>query len=484
LSGVPGVCLVSRGPGATHAAIAVHAAEQDAAPFILLIGQVERRHLRRGAFQEIDYRGMFGGIAKFVAEPTDPERLPEVMARAFQAAVAGTPGPVVVALPQDILGEAIAAGPVRPQPRATSALDEHAVAESLGFLAAARRPLLIAGGGIGRDEGRRLLRAAAEAWGIPVLTSFRRHDLFPGDHPLSAGELGLTSSAAQHAAWRESDLVLAVGTRLGDITTRGYSFPETPEPQQPLIHVHEDPAVLGRHARARIPIAGDPAAFLARLAGANRRATTGDRAGWSERLHGLRRAHARWEPRQESDGIVFGNLVAALQPRLAADAFLAVDAGTSVALLYRHLPLRAGQRLLASVTGTMGWSAPAAIVAALRHPGRPILCIAGDGGFLMTGNELAFMVERRLPIRIILANNASLGSIRFQQERDFPGRQAGTDLAVPDFARWAQAFGCEAERVSEEAAVGAALDRLLAADGPFLLEVRTSLAALIAAARG
>jgi acetolactate synthase-1/2/3 large subunit len=479
LTGRIGACFVSRGPGATNASIAVHTAQQDAVPFLLFIGQVERRTLRRGAFQEIDYGKMFGDIAKWVSEVSDPERLAEVMARAIQVATSGTPGPVVIVLPEDMLAQEVTFPAIRTSKRPSTAPSREAVAEALALLNGARRPLVIAGGELGTAQGRRALAAFADAWELPVLVSFRRHDLFDNTDRHFAGDLGFHNTDAQMAALKEADLVLAVGTRLGDLTTHGYTFPESPWPQRKLIHVYDDPAVIGVHFRPDVGAACDSAAFLSELTAAPPRREARHRREWVDRLRQFRIDTATWEPRTARDGVVFGNVVVALAERLDDDAIVTLDAGISAALLYKHFPVRPPQRLIPTMAGVMGSGVPGAVAAALRHPERQVVCVLGDGDFLMTGNELALAVERKLPIKIILSNNRSYGSIRLQQEREYPGRNIGTDLSTPDFAALARAFGSEALVIACEDEVGPILDAALAASGPVLVEVKASLSAVL-----
>jgi acetolactate synthase-1/2/3 large subunit len=480
LTGRPGICLVSRGPGATNAAIAAHTAQQDGLPLLLFVGQVARRQLRRDGFQEIDYGKMYGEIAKLVADISDPERTIETMSRAMNTAVSGTPGPVVIALPEDILDQPVAVPELRPLSRAVTGPNEDAVAEVARLLAAARHPLIIAGGELAAGEGRRLLREAAERLALPVAVSFRRHDLFAHDHPHYAGDLGFYNSRAQVDAFAEADLVLALGTRLGDLTTKGYSFPQSPFPRQKLVHVYGDSAIVGRHYRPDIGLVCDAPSFLAKLlATAPAAPPPPERARWIERLHALHGEIAAWRPKTAPDGVVFGNVIAALARAVDDDVLVVPDAGISAALLYRYFPLRPKQRLLATIAGVMGFGVPGAVAVALRERGRQIVCIVGDGGFLMTGSELALAVERKLPIRIFLANNRSLGTIRFNQERDYPGRAWATDLSGPDFADLARSFGCAALVLDREAAVASTIADALRAPGPILVEVKASLSAIL-----
>ncbi|HLI10668.1 MAG TPA: thiamine pyrophosphate-binding protein [Alphaproteobacteria bacterium] len=476
LTGRPGVAMVSRGPGACNAAIAVHTAQQDAVPLLLLIGQVELRDLRAEAFQEIDYGRMFGGIAKFVGEAQHPEQVPELAARAWAAMLTGVPGPAVLSLPEDVLQQACRALVPRPVSADDAAPSPAAAARLAEILRAAERPILLAGGDLDRPGGREALLEFAERWEIPVAVSFRRQDLFPNHHPLYIGDMGLANPAAQRAAFAEADLVLALGTRLGDITTQGYTWP-TPSPRQRLAHVCADPHFLGWRFAADPAICAHALPTLAALAGHDSGAPIG-RAAWCERLRALQTAEATTLPRPAEDGIVFAGLVAALGRRLSAAAIVALDSGTFAAPFYRQVLWRPPQRLLAPLAGAMGFGVPAAVAAGLRAPGRPVLCAVGDGGFLMTGAELAVAAARRLPLKIILAENGSYGSIRIRQEHAYPGRVSGTDLANPDLAAMGAAYGFPVRRATREAEVPALLDALTA-PGPLFALVQTSLAAVL-----
>ncbi|HWI26430.1 MAG TPA: thiamine pyrophosphate-dependent enzyme, partial [Stellaceae bacterium] len=472
LTGRPGVCLVSRGPGASNAAIAVHTAQQDAAPLVLFVGQIERRDRGRRAFQEVNYERSFGDMAKLVVEVSDPSQLAEATALAFHAALSGTPGPAVVALPEDMLSEPTNApvAPARPLPQAKPA--PAAVSEAALLLRRAARPLLIAGSRLASPAGRASLLRAAEHWRLPVAVSFRQQDLIDNAHPLFAGHLGYLIPKRQVDAYQASDLVLAVGTRLGDVTTQGYQFPTAPRPRQKLIHVYDDPAVPGSVFAADLALAADPRGFLDALAA---EPATEERAqGWGETLHGLWTEMATWRPVEAEDGIVFGSVIAALARRAGAEAIFTIDAGNFSGWLSRYFPFRASQRLLGPISGAMGFGVPAAVAAALRLK-RRVICLVGDGGMLMTGNELAVAVQHRLPLLIIVSSNGSYGTIRLHQEKTFPGRRIATDLANPNFARLAEAFGATGIRVERTAEIEGALDRALAEPGPALLDVRTSL---------
>jgi len=488
ITGRAGVCAVSRGPGATNAAIAVHMAEQDAVPLVLLIGQVARADLGRGAFQEIDYGQAFGAIAKGVWEVREAERLPEVLARAFHLALSETPGPCVIALPEDMLSDAVAAEVVAPLPLAQASPSARDIEATIALLAESERPLVIAGGRATEPAGRAALQAAAEAHDLAVALAFKRQDGFPNDHPNFAGYLGFKIPPAQVEAMAEADLVLAVGARLNDTTTQGYRLPRAPGPDQPLIHVHPDPGKIGAVFQTTLGLAVDPVAFLEALAQrvpARGHQRVPARQAWLAGLSERARALAAYIPSDPSDGVDFGAVVAALGRSAAADAVVITDAGNFGGWVHRHWPWQPGNLLLGLVGGAMGFGVPAAVAAALRLPGRQVLSFIGDGGMLMTGGELATAMQAGRGragggLKLIVSNNRSYGTIRLHQERDYPRRVSGTDLANPDFAAWARSFGAEGIVVETEAEIAAAVERTLAAEGSVVVDVRSSLEAISA----
>ena len=472
----PGIVLVSRGPGASNASIAVHTAQQDAIPMILIVGQVPRADLRREAFQEIDYQRMFGTIAKWVFEITDPGQLAEAAFKAIRLATSGTPGPVVLVIPEDLQQQAVAQPRwVAREPAGTQA-DEATLRQLLRLIEAAQRPLIVAGGGFEASGGREALLAFADAWQIPVVLSFRRLDIFSNLHPLYAGELGLANPKQQIDTFRSSDLILALGTRFGDITSQGYSFPDLPRPVQTFVHVCPDDHMVGLHFAPDFGLVCDPVELTRALTPAARPAIPPARAAWARQLQGIREADTAWPQRKAEDGIDFAQVVKAVREQASADAIVCLDAGTFAAPVYRHFGFVPPQRLMSPLSGTMGYGTPAAIASQLRFPGRQVICMVGDGGFMMTGNEMIAAVERKLPILFILANNASYASIRIQQELHYPARVLGTNLFNPDFEQLARAFGMRAQRISRIEEVAAAVKLGLNADGPYFIEVKASLA--------
>ena len=472
----PGVVLVSRGPGATNASIAVHTAQQDAIPLILIVGQIPRADLRREAFQEIDYQRMYGTIAKWVFEVTDPVQMAEAAFKAIRLATSGTPGPVVLVIPEDLQQQPAAQPKWTARDHAITRPDDATLHQLQSLIESANRPLIVAGGGFEAPGGREALAALAEAWQIPVALSFRRHDIFSNLHRLYAGELGLANPKAQIAAFRDSDLLLALGTRLGDITSQGYTFPDLPRPAQTFVHACADDHMVGLHFAADFGLVCDPVELARALTPAAKPKVPQTRTAWATRLLAMREAHTAWPQREAGDGIDFSQVVKAVREQAGVDAIVCLDAGTFAAPVYRHFGFVPPQRLMSPLSGTMGYGTPAAIASQLRFPGRQVICMVGDGGFMMTGNEMIAAVERKLPILFILANNGSYASIRIQQEMHYPGRVLGTSLFNPDFEQLAHAFGMQAQCISRTEHISEAIKRGLAGDGPYFIEVKASLA--------
>ncbi len=475
----PGVVMVSRGPGATNASIGVHTAQQDAIPLILVVGQIPKAELRKEAFQEIDYQQMFGSIAKWVVEVTEPAKLAEAAFKAIRIATSGTPGPVVLVIPEDIQQQTVPQPTWKRAAPAATAAAAHALEQAANLLKQAERPLIIAGGALDSDQGRTALLRLAEAAHAPVAVSFRQHDIFPNTHELFVGDLGLANPRDQIAAFEESDLIIALGTRLGDITSQGYSFPQLPRPKQAFIHVYPDDHVVGLHFSADIGLVCDPAGFADALAEKIGHSAGPSRKAWASRLHGIHGRIAAWPSIEADDGLPFVKVVQRLAAVAPRDTAICLDAGTFAAPVYRHFPFVYPQRLMAPLSGAMGYGTPAAIATKLRHPERPVVCMVGDGGFLMTGNEMIAAVDRGLPIIFILANNNCYGSIRVHQDKTYPGRHVGTTLSNPDFVGIARAFGMEAVRLSSPAEIDGVLDRAFRAKGPCFIEVQASLKAIL-----
>ncbi|NQV57614.1 MAG: hypothetical protein HQ503_17260 [Rhodospirillales bacterium] len=475
ITGHAGVAAVSRGPGATNASIGIHVAQQDAVPLVLLVGQVARQDLGREAFQEVDYRQTFGDMAKWVVEVDNADKLAESVRRAFHIACSGTPGPVVISLPEDMLDDETNTAPLGPSPTPISRPAPDQVSDLCDRISRAERPLIIAGGQAGSEEGRRALRAVSEAWNVPVAVSFRHQDLFDNTHPNFSCHLGFNMPAVFRDTLNEADLVVAIGTRLGDVTTQGYTIPAAPKPRQSLVHVYPDPHHLGRVFETELAIAADATETLAAMATVNAPEPPPGRADWLARAHDLSARFAEWSPKSADDGVVFGNLVSHLGECLEEDAFIAVDAGNFSTWVHRLFPFKSSNTFVGAVAGAMGMGVPGAVASGLRANGRQVVCFVGDGGFQMTGNEISVAVERKLPIRIFVSNNGSLGTIRLYQEKSYPGRTIATELPNPDFAKLAEAFGAKGLKIDSDADIAPVTKEALATDGPVLIEVRTSL---------
>jgi acetolactate synthase-1/2/3 large subunit len=467
LTGRPGVCLVTRGPGATHASIGLHTAMQDSLPVIMLVGHVPTSDFGREAFQEIDFAAFFGPLVKWAAVVPRADRLPEFMQRAFAVATTGRPGPVVLALPEDVLDGAFPAPPPRAAVPARAAPDPAAVAAVAARLRAAQKPLLWVGGSTWTpDAWARLGQFAAER-ALPVATAFRRKDAFDNSHPCYAGELGFAVNPALAARVRESDLVIALGTRLGEVTTGEYQHLLPPFPAQPLVHVHPDAAELGRVYRADVPVLSDPAAFVDALATALPPAPLA--AEWT------RAARADYErfvvPPADGYALSLGQVFKALDARVPADTIWTNGAGNYALWLHRFVQHRRPGTQVAPTSGAMGFGVPAAIAAKLTRPDRLVIGVGGDGCFLMSAQEIATAVQYHAPVKFLVVDNGTYGTIRMHQARRFPGRPYATALRNPDFVGYAGAFGLAAWRAATTAEALAAAEEWLASPGPALLQL-------------
>lgn len=460
LTGRPGVCMVTRGPGATNASAGVHVAYQDSTPLLLLIGQVGRGIADREAFQEIDFRRMFGELAKWVGQVEDAARIPEYVSHAVHTAISGRPGPVVLALPEDMLRDRAAAddmpaAAVAPAWPAPDALDR-----ACAMLTAARRPIAIVGGGGWSAAAAADLARAAAAWALPVGTAFRCQDYLDNDHPNFAGAVGIGINPALAVRIHAADLVLALGARLGEITTGGYDLLAAPRPVQPLIHVHGGPEELGRVYKPALAVTAQPAAFVRALAD-RAPATPPEREG---AVAADRAAHDAFRvPVATAGAVQLAEIITWLGARLPADTIVCNGAGNYSAWVHRFWRYRGWRSQLAPTSGSMGYGVPAAVAAALVHPDRMVLSVSGDGCFLMHGQELATAMHHRLPILFLVVNNGMYGTIRMHQERDYPGRVSGTGLTNPDFAALARAHGAHGETVARTGDFAAAAERCLAA---------------------
>lgn len=468
LTGRPGVCMVTRGPGATHASIGVHTAHQDSTPMILFVGQIARADRGRGAFQEVDYREVFGGLAKWAVEIDQPERTVEIVERAVATSLQGRMGPVVVALPEDMLHE-----PGGPAPRAAvvpaRAAPDAAFLEAVrARLEAAERPLLVLGGSGWTQEASDALSAWTEKAGLPVLLSFRRKDVISNDHPTYGGDLGLGCNPKLIERVRAADLILAIGARLGENPTQGYTLFTREQTAERLIHIHPGPEELGRVWPTALSAVADvslAALALSRLSlGRN----------WADQARAARADYEAFSrPVAVTGAVNMSECMAHLAEALPADAVVTNGAGNFAAWLHRFYRHRACRSQLAPTSGAMGYGFPAAIAAKLAAPQREVVCVAGDGDFLMTGQELATAVQHDARVVVIVVDNGTYGTIRMHQERDYPARTIATDLRNPDFAAYAEAFGAAAFRVERTEDFPAALAAARQAGRPALIHLIT-----------
>ncbi len=482
LSGRPGICFVTRGPGATNAAIGVHSAFQDSTPMILFIGQVAGDQRDREAFQEIDYRQMFGpgtlGLAKWVGEVHDADRLPEYVARAFHTALQGRPGPVVLVLPEDVLTQ-LTAAPVLPRVEPAQAWPAPgALREVRAMLLAAKQPFVIVGGSGWDAAGCAALQRFAQGWNLPVGCAFRFQDLFDNRHPNYAGDVGIGINPALARRVVAADLVLALGPRLGEMTTGGYTLLKAPRPQQKLIHLHAGAEELGRVYAADLLMQasmGSAAKALETLAPP----ASVPWAEWTASAQADYQANLVAPAVEPLDMAVVVKTVQRLAP---ADTIYTNGAGNFSGWLHRYIQhaclSQHGRTQLAPTSGAMGYGVPAAVAAALLYPERTVVNFAGDGDFLMTGQELATAVQENAAVVILVVNNGMYGTIRMHQERHYPGRVSGTDLVNPDFAALARAFGAHGAVVERTTDFAAALEEALACGRPAVIELRVDQEAL------
>lgn len=473
LTGEPGLCFVTRGPGATHASNGLHTARQDSTPMILFIGQVDSAFLGREAFQEIDYTAMFGSIAKWVALPRSVDELAPTVARAYALARSGRAGPVVVVLPDDLLyagADGAEAGELAPAP-ARVRPDDAALAELQQRLGAAQRPLLVVGGSRWERAGRDALHAFAAARALPVVAGFRRQDLFDNRSEHYVGQLGFGASPALLQRVRDADLLLLLGSRLSEVSSAGYTLVDTTQPRQTLIHVHPNAAELGRVYRPALAIAADASATAQALAALPRPATP---ARWADWTRAARADHLAYvaPPPFAGRGVDLAAVVAHVSATLPDDAVVANGAGNYAVWVHRFYRYRGAATELAPTNGAMGYGLPAAIAAKLAAPQRDVVCFAGDGCFMMYAQELATAMQYGAAVIVIVVDNGMLGTIRMHQQREYPGRVAATALRNPDFVALAQAHGAWAERVDDTAQFTAAFARARAAGRAALLHLR------------
>jgi acetolactate synthase I/II/III large subunit len=471
LTGRAGVVMASRGPGASNAALGLHVASQEAIPLVLLVGQVETPDLNRDAVQEIDTGRAFSGLVKWSTRIDSAAQAPEMMARAFSVALSGTPGPVVIELPQDVLDMEAGLLTARVHGVARAEPSRAAVEQAAALVGEAERPILLIGGECRTAEFRKDLIAVSERWNVPVAVTTKMQDQFPNDHRLWIGHLGFFTSPAHVRLFERADLIVAIGTRLGDLSSLGFRFPRQSPTSQPLVHVYPDPNTIGTHFHTNVAIVSSAHPFL--RSWLDLPVAVRERGGWIEAAAKAREAVHAWPEQRIPSADVLGHAVAAVAKLFRADGIVTTDSGDFAAWVHRIFRFKPSARLLGSACGAMGSGVPSALSASLRYPNRQVIAFCGDGGFLMTGNELATAVARRLNIKIVISNNQSYGTIRSHQERAFPKRPWGTDLSNPDFAALARAFGAQGFTITNAAQAAEVVAEAMSAIGPVVIEVRS-----------
>ena len=470
ITGQPGICFVTRGPGATNASAGIHIARQDSSPMIMFVGQVGREMRDREAFQELDYRAVFGTMAKWATEIDDPSRIPEIVSRAFHTACNGRPGPVVIALPEDMLrdrvsvADAAAFTPVENWPGAD---DINRLQKLLGE---AKRPVVLIGGSRWTEQASAALMRFAERFALPVATTFRRGHLFDAMHRCYAGDFGIGPNPKLLARVKGADLVLLIGGRFGEMPSQSYSVFDIPEPQTKLVHVHPGAEELGRVYHAHLAINAAPTAFCAALENMQPLKEIAWR-GESDTAHA---DYLAWGEKATSvpGAVNLGEIMVWLRENLPADAIVTQGAGNFSGWVHRFYRVRKFGGLVGATSGSMGYGLPAALAMQTLYRDRTVVCVAGDGDFLMTGQDFATAVQYELPVIVLVADNGIYGTIRMHQERDYPGRVIATNLRNPDFAAYALAFGGYGALVEKSADFPAAFAAARASGKPSILHLK------------
>lgn len=467
LTGRPGICFVTRGPGSTNAAHGVHIAMQDSTPMILFVGQVDTGMREREAFQELDYKAVFGTMAKWAVEIDRPDRIPELVARAFRVALQGRPGPVVISLPENMLTETAAVADA-PKVEPAQTWPAPSDLERLGaMLAGAKAPIVVLCGSAWTAEAAKGIACFAERFDLPVATSFRRASLFDADHSHYAGDLGIGPSPKLRDRFTGADVILLIGGRMSEMPSSSYTLLDIPVPSQKLIHVHPGSEELGRVYQPALAIQATPAAFAAAVESMKPAAAP----AWKGEAAKAHADYLAWtdKPRELPGHFQYGEVVTWLRDRLPKDAIVCNGAGNYAGWIHRHHRFHAFDAQLAPTSGSMGYGVPAAVMAKRHHPDRVVVAFAGDGCFLMNGQEFATAVQYDAPLIVVVIDNAQYGTIRMHQERDYPGRVVGTQLKNPDFALYAKAFGGHGERVERTEDFAPAFERALASGKPAIL---------------
>ncbi len=470
LTNRPGLAFVTRGPGATQAAVGVHTAFQDSTPMILFVGDVGSDFRDREAFQEVDFSAMFGPLAKWAARIDSADRIPEYVARAFQVATSGRRGPVVLALPEDMLTQETNAADARPYVPAEAHPGRENMERFQHLLAAAKSPLVVLGGSGWTREACNDIQRFVEASDLPCTCAFRFQDLFDNRHPNYAGDVGIGINPVLAARVRQSDLLIAIGPRLGEMTTSGYTLLDSPVPRQRLVHVQPGAEEIGRVYQPELGIVSAMPHFARACAAM----PPIEAPAWKGAAAEARADFLAWTARKETPGRVqMWDVVDYLNRHCPEDTIYTNGAGNFATWLHRFHRYTGWRTQLAPTSGAMGYGVPAAIAAKIARPERTVVCIAGDGDFLMAGQELATAVQYDAPVIILVVNNGIYGTIRMHQEKNYPGRVIGTDIVNPHFAAFARSFGAVGEIVEDSAQFGAAFEKCVASGKPAVIELRT-----------
>lgn len=469
VTGRPGICFVTRGPGATNASAGIHIAKQDSSPMIVFVGQIGRAMRDREAFQELDYRAVFGTMAKWATEIDDAARIPEIVSRAFHTACNGRPGPVVIALPEDMLTDRVAVPdakafePVETWPGLTD------MSRLQKLLWAAKKPVALVGGSRWSEQAVAALMRFAERFALPVATTFRRGHLFDALHPCFAGDFGIGPNPKLLARVKAADLVLMIGTRMSEMPSQSYTLFDIPEPQMKLVHVHPGSEELGRVYHPALAINASPTAFCSALEGLQ----PPNEIAWKGESDIAHADYLAWSDKAtpQPGNVNLGEVMVWLRDHLPADAILTNGAGNFAAWIHRFYRVRKFGGLVGPTSGSMGYGFPAALGMQTLYPKRTVVCIAGDGDFLMTGQDFATAVQYELPVIVVLSDNGLYGTIRMHQEREYPARVVATHLKNPDFAGYAKVFGGFGVRVEKTADFPAAFEAAKKSGKPAIIQL-------------
>jgi acetolactate synthase-1/2/3 large subunit len=469
-TGRPGICFVTRGPGATNASSGIHIAKQDSTPMIVFVGQVAREMRDREAFQELDYRAVFGSMAKWATEIDDPARIPEIVSRAFFTAMNGRPGPVVIALPEDMLVERVVVADAPYVEAVETSPGPAEMAQLQKLLDEAKNPFIIVGGSRWSQETCDSLARFAEKFSIPVATTFRRGSLYDAERTTYAGDLGIGLNPKMLARLKAADLVLLIGSRLGEMPSQSYTLFDIPTPQVKLVHVHPDSGELGRVYHPALAINASPGAFCA----AAEKLTVPKDIAWRAGTEQMHRDFIAWTEKAtpQPGSVNLGEIMVWLRNELGPVGIITNGAGNYPGWMHRFYRVRKFGTLVGPTSGSMGYGVPAAVAMKLLHRDRPVVCLAGDGDFLMNGQEFATAVQYNLPVIVMVSDNGIYGTIVMHQEREYPGRIIGTQLRNPDFVAYAQAFGGYGALVEKTADFPAAFAGAVQSGKPAIIHLK------------